>query len=319
MGSSVMATMKRAGAVVAAVAMVVLAFVVRDAGTGDGGEEGGSDGAAAGLLCPTEFDMICATAASRVEAASAGAAADALIEASDVRDLGAEAWIVPAAWARLVVAERQRLDKAPIFEIDDESLASSSVTIAIWADRAAAIEPQCGGELGWHCLAEQSGETVGGNRVRVGGPDVDTGSGLTIVASQAAGLLRTSDYAANDFDAGRFRTLVSRLAANQRDDPLATMRSRGPGELTAVGVLTADAQNLSSNFGAIVPYVDQVPPVRADIVALVPAGEELDSDVRAGLTAAFVEAGWDEPAGGPDGLPAGGVLAAIRTLWNESR
>lgn len=305
--------MKRAGALVAAVAMVAVAFVVRDATSGDGA--GGSGDPGSGLLCPTEFESICTQAASAVQIADTGPTADALIEATDTNALDGEAWIVPTAWAELVLAERAFLDKRPIFEIAGAPLASAPVALAIWADEAEAITGRCGTELGWRCLSEEM-ETTAGPRITVGAPGVDSAPGLTIAAAQAAGLLGTSDFATNDFDTVDFRALAGRLAAGQATDALGTMRTRGPGALTAAGALRLRDQNLTSNFGTI-EIVEPAPPVRADVVALVPAGQGLDGDTRAALTEAFGDAGWDEPAGGPDGLPDGGVLAAIRSLWNE--
>lgn len=305
--------MKRAGALVAAVAMVVVAFVVRDAtsddGTGDGGDRG------SGLLCPTEMEPVCAQAVSETDSAAAGITADDLIEAVDAQDLDAEAWIVPAAWAELVLAERAFLDKPELFEIAGEPLASAPVMMAIWADDAQLITGRCGADLGWRCLAEEM-ESTAGRRITVGAPDVDSAPGLPIAAAQVVDLFGASDFATNDFDTADFRTLAGRLGAGQTTDALGTMRTRGPGALTAAGALRLRDQNLSSNFGAI-EVVEPKPPVRADVVALVPAGQGLDGDTRAALTQAFGEAGWGEPAGGPDGLPNGGVLAAIRRLWNE--
>lgn len=315
--------MKRLAAIVAAVAMVGVAFVLRDV-FGDATDDDDvatadtADGGGAELVCPSEFADTCAIASADVVTAAAGDTADVLLAATRTSDLGADAWVVPRAWADLVVAERERLGLAPLFEIADPPVASSPTIIAIWSDRAAELGTVCT-TVEWSCVAQRVGTTLAdGNRVQAGLPSVESATGLTIAAAQAAALLGLSDFAVNDFT-GDFETLVDRLAAGQRDQPLRAMRREGPGRFTAVGVVAADAEPLTSSFGSIVTVTDTTPTVRADLVALVPAGEGLDDGRRRALTAAFGAAGWGAPVDGPDGLPAGGVLAAIRTRWNDSR
>lgn len=310
--------MRRLGALLGAIAMVVAAFAVRDALGGDDAEDG-VEAEASGLVCPPELQEACRRTGEPVRTETAGTTADRLVGAEGAAALDAAAWIVPAAWARLVVAERERLGHEARFEVADGPLASSPVVLTVWSDTAEELGVRCGRPVDWRCVAEQAGQVVAGNPVRPGGPEVDSAAGLTVAAAQAAALLGTSDFAANDFDTGDFRTLADRLAGGQGAEPLRAMRTQGPGRYSAAGTLAAAAGNLSNPFGTIVAHDDREPRVRADVVALVPVGAELDPGVRDAVADALLDAGWGPSAEGPDGLPAGGVLAALRTMWNERR
>ena len=312
--------MRRLGALLGAVVMVGAAFVIRGATVDDPSDDRGAEPVQAGLVCPPELQEICRAATGRVVTEEAGATADRLLEARRPSDLDAEAWIVPAAWARLVVAERARLDEEPLFEVVEGTLASSPVVLAVWTTHGDELGVECGRPVDWACLADQHGDTVVRSRVRTGLPPVDSASGLVVAAAQAGALLGGSDFAANDFDLDpEFRPRAGVLASGQQAEPLTAMRTRGPGQFTAVGVLAADAEDVATQFGTIAVFDDRQPVVRADVVALVPAGRELDGDQREALQQALTDAGWDPPAGGSDGLPDGSVLAAVRTLWNQSR
>ena len=85
-----------------------------------------------------------------------------------------------------------------------------------------------------------------------------------------------------------------------------------------LGTVTADATNLSSNFGSLVALRTE-PATRVDLVVLVPAGRSVSGSVVDRLTESFRAAGWDPPADDDvdDGLPSGGVLAAVRTVWGS--
>lgn len=309
--------MKRVGALFGAVVMIVAALAVRGTFGGENGDGGGGGDSGGGVVCPTELADACVVVPdSRSE--RAGTTADALL-ASDGDALEDEAWIVPAAWARLVIAERERLGLAPLYEIDGEALASSPVTLVVWDGRAEQLASACGRPVDWTCLAERDGSALAdGDHVRTGTPSVESATGLGIAAAQAANLLGRSDYATNDFT-GSFASLAGRLASGQRDDPVGTMRLQGPGRLTASGTVAADTTNLATNFGTLVTAGDIAPSARIDIVVMVRSGGSLDPGIRRALAESFTEAGWDPPIDEPDGLPSGGVLAAVRTLWNENR
>ena len=72
---------------------------------------------------------------------------------------------------------------------------------------------------------------------------------------------------------------------------------------------------------SIIPATDTPGANDVNVAAFVDVivNENYGDDERAALTDALRRAGYDEAAGGDDGLPAGGVLAAIRTLWAQSR
>lgn len=103
------------------------------------------------------------------------------------------------------------------------------------------------------------------------------------------------------------------LAANQIDDPLATMRSRGPGRATAAGLVAADASATSSNFGTIEVTEDDVV-ARVVVAQPIQGGGIADLDP---LVDALVAAGWVASDGAETGaeLPGGSVLAAVRSIW----
>ncbi len=308
--------MKRVGALLGAMAMVVAALAVRGTFSGEDDDAGGGPGAgdSGSLVCPDEFRAVCGDVDGAV-VERAGTTADRLIEGDG--DAAALQWIVPSAWAELVVAERDRLGRTAIFEIDDDPVASSPVVLAVWEDRASQLRATCDA-VDWRCLAEKAGTPLeAGDQVRTGMPPIDSATGLVVAGAQAVSLLGTADFAANDF-AGDFDSLAARLSAGQRDRPLDAMRSRGPGQLTAAGVVAADATNLDSTLGTITTLDGRPLAVRVDVVIL-SRGGGIDDELRAELRRRFEAAGWAEPASGPTGLPAGGVLAAIRTLWSQNR
>lgn len=316
--------MRRAAALLAAVAMVVAALAYRSS-RGDGDRGPGDDPAvdvAAGIVCAADLADVCAAAGIPIAATPpAGTTADALLAADDATALGGEAWLTTRAWASLVADERARAGEDPVFEVAGAPLASSPVVLALWRDRASQLAERCGivGEAapGWRCLAEQSGSTLdAGDRVRIAGPDVDSAVGLAVAASQAVGVVGRSAFASNDPEAQDLASLAPALAGGA-DGDLPRMRSRGPGEITAAGTVAALARELSSSFGTIAPVVTE-PAVRADVVLVAPVGADVPDETRSALRDALLAAGWDPPADGADGLPAGGVLAAIRTLWAQS-
>lgn len=318
--------MKRFGAFVLATVMVAAALAARGS-LGDGDEARVVDGESpqpAGIVCASDLAEVCAAAGVPMAGKPpAGQTADALIAADDPADLGGAAWMVTGAWASLVVDERERNRDEPLFDVAGGPLASSVVVLAVWSDRAVQLAERCAlpadAAPGWRCLAEQAGTDLqAGDRVRVASPDVDSAYGLVVAASQAAGLLGRTDFVSNDFDVDGFRSLAGRLAGGQAADPLGAMRVQGPGQVTAAGTTVARASNLASNFGTIRPTTPD-PAVRTDVVLVVPVGTEVPEDQRAALAGALRAAGWDLPSDEPAGLPSGGVLAAIRTLWSQNR
>jgi len=298
---------KRVAAVLAAVALVVVAFLVRDQGDGDGD---GPAQATGPVICADDLAEICRAADLEVVEEVAGDTADRLL--AEGGELRGRAWVTTSAWARLVVDERERLGLAPTFELLDGRLVSSPVSISIWSDIAAALPCPA---PSWRCLAET--REVAGAAVRTLSPPVESATGLVVAASQAADLLGRADYSAGDFDFDPDFRLLQPAFGRSASQPLTAMRTRGYGEATAAGTVGADARSTTSTFGSITSLAPAIA-VRADVVVLVPAGGDLDDDDRAALAGALLDAGWEPPARGPDGLPGGSVLAALRTLWAEA-
>lgn len=318
--------MKRIGALVLAAVMVAAAFAARGSFGGDDEDEaaGGGDPQPVGIVCASDLADVCAAAGVQIAGEpQAGDTADALIAARDTADLGGAAWLTTSAWASLVEDERRRIGAEPLFAVAGGTLASSPVLLAVWTNRAEQLADRCGlpsGTMpGWRCMIQEAGTALAaGDRVQVAGPEIDSAAGLVVAASQSVGFFGGTDFSLADFETQGFRSGAAELSRRTTDDALRRMRAEGPGQLTATGALRVDAGNLSSNLGTIVASQAE-PEVRADVVLVVPPGTDVPEDERAALTDALLAAGWDPPADGPAGLPSGGVLAAIRTLWTQNR
>lgn len=339
--------MKTLAALAGALGLIVAALVVRNAiAGGDGHGDDASDASAGStVVCPPELEAACRALgdAVSVRIEPATATSSRLGSAASARDAEADVWLVPAAWAALVSDQRQRAGLGALLGEPTETIARSPVTLVVWDDRAAALEDGgCAAGVAWRCLGDVAerpwGGQVGGEglpgRVEVGLTDPGSALGLVVLGGAATGYFGDADYASNDFDGG-FTAWLGALAANARGqvpaDVVNEMLTRGPGQFSAVGALEVDALRAAGRDDVRVIY--PAPVATAELVAI-PIGEAADAARAvagdADLRAALADSGWrvdgedlapgvDERVDLPDGdgLPSGGVLAALAARWND--
>jgi Bacterial extracellular solute-binding protein len=335
---------KAVAALAAAVGLIVAAILTRDALDDDGDSAGGtSAGSGTTLVCPPELADACAELEDdvTVRVESASVTAERLASAADADEAAVDVWLAPAPWAEVVDDARERAGASALVGEPTAVIGRSPVVLAMWDDRAAALEAgACGGPVEWRCLgdaADRSWDTVGGEtawgRVNVGLTDPDAASGLVVLGGAASGYFGTADYAANDLDGG-FSGWLGALAAQadaSAEDVVNEMLTRGPGHFSAVGAPEVDALDAADRDGVRMIY--PAPVATADLVAIPIGGAEGAAGDIAGnddLRRVLGEAGWrvdGQPlAAGVDGgldlpaddsLPGGGVLGALLARWNE--
>lgn len=304
---------QRVLAVLGAVAIILVAIVVRSA-IDDGGEAGGNKGGGELIVaCDTDLASYC-EALTGLDGR--------IIEASDVTSLAilggsleeVDAWVTTDAWYEVTAGRSTR----PIGEA--ELLASSPIVVAADPDRVAAVEALCSGRPTWRCLGDNAGEAwgaIGGEaawgRLSVGLPDADTSTGLSVLAAVAIGYFGDADFAANEFD-DAFASWLAKVtlpAPGGDPDPANTLVVRR-GTYSVAGTTEARLSGISRPVGR----VDAEPPVEAGIVFVQLAdGDEIDALDR--LRDDLVASGWTRASGQPDSTLKPGVLAALHTLWME--
>lgn len=306
---------QRVLAVLGAVALVLVAVVLRNVidGDGDGGRDGGRGGEVVGA-CDTALRAYCQAMDGVDEwvVEDSATTSAALVKGNPA---GLDLWVTSDAWQEVTTGRaRSEIGSA-------ELLATTPVVVASAPARADALGALCAEEPLWRCLGERSGQPwgelggqAGWGTLRVGLPDADTATGLSVLASVAAGHFGALDFAANDFDATGFRASLTRLTAASGGgdpDPLATLVRR-QGTYSAAGVLAARAQRIA---GAP-PVLDARPMVEARVVLvdLSPGGDTPDPGPA---RSALVADGWVAASGPPAALLKPGVLGALHDLWKD--
>jgi hypothetical protein len=325
---------KRLGALVAAIAMVALAWAVRDLVIDDAtsGDGNGDAPETVRLLCATELEPVCGQSGGpgvTVELEDPGATADRLAELPAGDDPGFDAWLVDGPWAAMVADDRQFGGQdGTVLGEPSVVLARSPAVLVVQDGRRAELEQACGGAIGWRCVGEQAAT------LRIGLTAPDRGDGLVPLAEATAGFFGATDYSTVDFEEPGFRswfdsiTRLSRSGSVRLGDrsALAAAVSQA-GTFNVVGALESQTATLlrgRDGWSTLYPEPMSIAEVQLVPRAGLDAEDVLDRLDRAALSEALFAQGWrtadgqlDPVVAIPDsaGLPSAGVLNALRDLW----
>lgn len=340
--------MKQVGALVAAIAMVVAAVVVRariDDGNGD------SSGPIR-LLCATEVAAACALLADaggiEVQVEDAGTTYLRLVDgATEPGHIDFDGWLVPSPWPQLVIDARERAQLQPILDPPGARVARSPLVAGLRRDRAQVLAStaECAGTISWRCLGDVAGRAwgdIGGSDawgfVRVGHASPDSSAtGLLVLGQAATQFFGNAEFSRVDLETDAFQRWLRALEGSGPPPSFEPLLARGFTGYDVVGTTEAEAGPLLARASpdrrelTRLVYFDEV--ATADVVLATAAGSRDKDGVRSDATgrdarSALAETGWrvggEARAAGvrgnprlPDrpGLPDAGVLEALRETW----
>jgi hypothetical protein len=320
-------------ALVAAVAMVVGALVIRDRLDTKKVERATH----LELLCATELADACDAIASSTDATisvtveDAGKTADRLVDATSV---GFDGWLTPGPFAAMVGEVRRSRGLQPLAAKSTATGVQTRVGIVMWKDRAAALAAFCKiPVVDWKCLGNAAGrqwKDVGGQEkwgeVKVALPDPKTtAAGLLVLGAATTSYYGHADLSSTTLqEDDAFGAWLLGLAGAVRDDAdLARMMAAGPSVVDAVGVLEQSAVPVidTSARKNDVTVIYPSPVVTAGVVlgfTNSKAAERL-AEVATGPKgrAALTAGGWRTAPGGASNLPSPGLLFALRSQWPQ--
>lgn len=321
--------MKRVLALLAAVALVAGAVLVRDRlDSGDGQQAAGGPGpsVSAGVVaCVDEVFEACRVATGgRARSVSAGEAIDLLVvDPLAEEDAEVDAWVLPRYVVEAVDAQRARLGVAPAFGEVSEPVAHTEVVPVVAADRIAPLEAACGRALDWACLADLAGRSwsdLGApypGPVRLGlDPPGSSATGLVAVGALGAAALGAVDPSQTETQAWFQDLERNRLAEAPRGQRALAVLATRAGTYDVATALVADGRAVeASNPRVVVAEPD--PPATLDVVVAAGAGRSVDTGLAEDVAAELGGSGW-EVGGATGGIqPAGDVLAALRNIFSR--
>src|SRR5437764_8504836 len=136
----------RIGAVVAAIAMIVVAVVVRD--------RIDKKETTARLTCSTELAAVCGHLGKgiKVTVEPAGTTFDRLAKLDPGADPGLDGWLVAGPWPEMVNADRRGRALPELFGAGRAPVAASPLVAVVEAQRAAVLRTKCGDPVHWACV-----------------------------------------------------------------------------------------------------------------------------------------------------------------------
>lgn len=313
--------LRRLGAAIAAVAIVIIAVIVRaaidDRGQDPASSRPGSITGKSGplLACLPELAGPCAEIGGvRVRVESWKQTLDTIGTADE-----------PDAWVTF-----SPLDTLTHWTAPPTPLAGSDLVVVAPPERTATLETGCAGRELWTCI----GNAAGGPWSALGGPaswgplrpgiddPATSATGLLSLGAASSAFFGRADYtnrdlAADDAFADWFVRLVSAVPANATSDALTLLLQRP----SALALAATTAQRFDASVGSRRAQFTATypgPMARAEVVLAVRSGA-LGSGALDRLTSALREAGWAAPGTGGAQLPGGATLVRLAELWREDR
>lgn len=334
--------MKRLGALVLAVLVVMAAMWIRDrrdSGPGD------TLGAGNRLTCSTELARACeALVAEHDDLAltveAAGATETRLAGLGPGADPGFDAWLVAGPYDKVARTTLTAASRADLLGAASAPLAHSRLGFWVHASRSTALEAHCGGAVSWACLLSAAGrqwDELGGEglwgplKPHIADPSesqglLALGAATVAVAGAEADGLAVEESA----ELGAGLTALARSRAKPTvpsGAALSRMLAVGPAEVDVVIALEAEGSRFGANATSRARLIYPAPEAGSAVVALPRAGsgkgvEDLMEllDEKAGEVLA--RHGWASggpPAATSGGTPPVGALLAVRRLWGEIR
>jgi Bacterial extracellular solute-binding protein len=199
---------RRLGAAIIAVLMVVGALWVRGRIDDDGGGGGSTSDGVIRLRCATELKAACTDLSDEngdveVTFQDPGETLDELVAVPDTQrgNVGFDAWLVPAPWPQMVDAKRAVDGLEPIFVATSAPIARSPLVLVVRSNREPVLEAtaECAGTVTWKCIGQVAGrpwDSIGGEsqwgRVKPGhGDPTESGAGLLVLSQASSDFLRS--------------------------------------------------------------------------------------------------------------------------------
>lgn len=322
-------TLKRVAAVLAAVALVVGAILLRN-GLDDSSAASDDEPAQPGsysVVCSTEFAEVCQdlpdTYAVAVEAAGVTLDRLSAVESADLPD----AWLTLDPFPAMLDETRERSHSLPAAVAASDVLAMTDQTYSLPAPRAELFAQSCGTEPVAKCV----GDKAGVKWTDLGATDIATevnpgiadpsgeALGLLTFANGVAGYFGTTDLQSNLWQGNAgfsdwMRNFVKNVTVLVSGSPLNVMLVRP----SLVDVAATTSAQVASNEQASSESVGtlSVAPafrVRAVLATLGNRSNALPRD----LSEALAAHGWTAPAADEPALPQS-TFIALRQLWKET-
>ena len=318
----------------AAISMVVGALVVRNRMEDD--EVSRSTNLK--LLCASELEAVCLALEADPDSSISvviqpvGATVDQLVDADSVEFDG---WLTPGPFPQLVRETRKAAGDDELIDTVSRPLARSPVVLAMWRERAAALETSCVEKtIAWKCLGDAAGKPwkdVGGRdvwgSVKTALPNpATTAAGLVTLGAGTATFFGQPDVGLLDIegDIAYGVWLNNLVRANVDIDVGGMLAAGGPSLADVAAGLEAAVKPVveAAAASAAVSVIYPSPVATADVFLGTVASKRsaLLVELLSGALGrqAFGEAGWrisadDLPA--TSYLPTPGLLGALRSKW----
>lgn len=321
---------KRIGAVVIAVGLVLGALAIRrtviDPDTGNGGS--GPAPEVVRLQCGTELQAVCDDIAEgrddiEVTVEDPGTTTDRLSALPAGADPGFDAWLAVGPWAAMTADNRQfgGADGA-VLEAESPTIGVSHTALAVLRAGEAAVAG-CEPAPTWRCVGGLTAEGV-----TAGMPTPQRGDGLVILASATSSYFEGNSYDSIDLQDTEFQrwftglTERSARARSSRQIPLDTAITQ-PGTYNVVGALTAQIDPHGRSGSAVTAYPDTViaAPIQVATRTSYSPSDAIDQLGAERIVQALEEHRYDPVRKGetapPSELPSPGVLQNLRAMWSQ--
>ncbi|MEO5839620.1 MAG: hypothetical protein ABIQ73_30590 [Acidimicrobiales bacterium] len=309
--------MRRALALIVAIGMVVGAVVVRraiddDPNTSVNTTAQDSSSATGKVLCASDLGDVCAS----VRDAFVEDPAVTVERLAKGEPLGADVWIVAAAWPQIALERAGRLGNPASVTVPATPIARTPLAFFLRTASADSVRNQCGTTLDWKCLLKNSAS------VRFDFEDPSTSiTGLLAVIQQATAFYGSSDFGSNDFRL--FDRELAQLKAGRATAPSGATVFERFGLFShadaLAGLTSVGSQQLQrAQFKDKLVTAAGSPSIAADVVIAITANPSpiKNDDVRS----AFNKAGWaTSDLGSRSDLPTADVIIALQDLWKGLR